>query len=452
VAIFHNQYSAAKKIALVCGLLVIYQFSAHAQQYGWTVLATPNPGNQMHAVEFKDTLHGWCEAGGQIYWTTDGGHNWTASVTQSFGVLAISMSDTLNGWAVGYNGSAPSESKILHTTDGGKNWIDQLYIQNRRYFDVCALSKQRAIVSGTTSYQAVRDTATIVQTTDGGSLWIESTHTDSITSLGNIQFIDSLHGWMFGGYYSVTDQSNHYGFLRTTNGGSSWDIVKQLIYDFSFVDTLNGFAYTGHDDNGLFIGRTRDGGLTWQPRYIPYVSVYNDRFTPSVVSFVDTLNGWMFCNTVFQGDFSIIIVRTTDGGMSWTQESIGLARIVGDGAMVDRHHGWVVTHNGEVLGYGLLTGIVEHLSDLPTGFLLRQNYPNPFNNSTVIEYEILKGSDVHIAVYDGIGKLVSTLVNQYESPGMYRIEFDAQSLSSGIYYYRMNAGTFSNTKQLILLK
>jgi photosystem II stability/assembly factor-like uncharacterized protein len=462
VAVLHNQYCAARIFILIFGFLVVYQFTARAQQYGWTVLATPNPGYQMHAVEFKDTLHGWCEAGGLIYRTTDGGHTWTAPVTQSFGVGAISMYDTLNGWAVGYHGPIPRESAILHTTDGGKNWMDQIYIQDREYYDVSALSKQRAIVTGSTSNFG-RDTGAIVLTTNGGSLWTENTHADTIDSFGKIEFIDSLHGWMEGTYINTQDGSGHPGFFRTTKGENSFDLVKQYTNSFSFVDTSNGFAYTGYDNNGLFVSRTRDGGITWQPMYLPYISVYTDEFTPQVVSFVDTLNGWMFCETTYHGALSVIIIQTTDGGVTWTKESVGLASSFGDAQMIDLHHGWAATLDGQVLGYGLLTGVVDHPTGLPTGFVLKQNYPNPFNNSTLIEYEVPRQSDIHITIYDGIGKLISTLIDEIQSVGTYRVEFDATGLSSGIYYYRIEARQIStsrdrqatfyrNTKPFILIK
>ncbi len=99
-----------------------------------------------------------------------------------------------------------------------------------------------------------------------------------------------------------------------------------------------------------------------------------------------------------------------------------------------------------------VTNVAERLPELPSGYVLRQNYPNPFNNSTVIEYEIPKESDVRIAIYDGLGKLVDTLVNQHQTSGVYRLQFDAKSLSSGVYYYRMNAGAYQETKQLQLIK
>lgn len=453
-------------ITLLCSLLVVCQFTtlAQTQQYGWSVIAQPRPGYQMYAVEFKDSLHGWCEAGGQIFRTTDGGTTWNASSQPSFpnGINNISFSDTLHGWASGtFSGS---EVFIWKSNDGGLTWSQKFFKDNYQLYGTAARGAQGNITVGLFHQIGIRDTGKIFSTTDGGQAWTEGTLGDTITALGNISFIDSLHGWMDGYYIDTSDNSQHPGFFRTINGGISWQLVKQVVYYFSFVDTSNGFAYTGYDNNGLFIGRTRDGGLTWQPMYLPYASVYTeDQFSPSVVSFVDTLNGWMFGDTFYQGGTAEMIIHTSDGGLTWTRESIGIAYSFADAVMLDNHHGWGVTLHGEVVGYGLITGVSDRLPDLPTGYLLRQNYPNPFNNSTIIEYEITEESDVHIAVYDMLGKLITILVNKVQPAGTYRSEFDATGLSSGIYYYRIEARQIStsrngqatfyrNTKQLILIK
>ncbi len=85
-------------------------------------------------------------------------------------------------------------------------------------------------------------------------------------------------------------------------------------------------------------------------------------------------------------------------------------------------------------------------------YYLRQNYPNPFNPTTTIEYSIPKTSFVSIEVYDFLGKKVAALVNEVKKEGDYKVKFNASFLSSGIYFYRMQAGNFVETKKLILLK
>nr|MDA3861935.1 T9SS type A sorting domain-containing protein [Melioribacteraceae bacterium] len=89
---------------------------------------------------------------------------------------------------------------------------------------------------------------------------------------------------------------------------------------------------------------------------------------------------------------------------------------------------------------------------IPNEFALSQNYPNPFNPTTIIEYSIREVSNVKLRVYDMLGREVKVLVNQEQSAGRYNIEFNAANLSSGVYFYRIEAGNFVASKKLLLLK
>ena len=89
---------------------------------------------------------------------------------------------------------------------------------------------------------------------------------------------------------------------------------------------------------------------------------------------------------------------------------------------------------------------------LPISFSLSQNYPNPFNPVTSIEYVVAGSEFVTLKVYDFLGREVTTLVNEYKSAGIYQINYDASNLSSGVYFYQLNAGSYSETKKMILLK
>jgi hypothetical protein len=107
-----------------------------------------------------------------------------------------------------------------------------------------------------------------------------------------------------------------------------------------------------------------------------------------------------------------------------------------------------------------ITPVTGFENSLPDQFRLAQNYPNPFNPATTINYSIPaveKGNakslrQVTLVVYDMLGREVATLVNEKQSPGLYSAEFDASSLASGIYFYKLKAGKFINTKKMLLLK
>ena len=103
------------------------------------------------------------------------------------------------------------------------------------------------------------------------------------------------------------------------------------------------------------------------------------------------------------------------------------------------------------------TGIVgvnpeRNINGLPDNFALLQNYPNPFNPSTKIRFQIAETVLVSLKVYDILGKEVKTLVNEELQPGIYNTEFDASALASGIYFYKLKAGSFVETKKMLLIK
>lgn len=97
------------------------------------------------------------------------------------------------------------------------------------------------------------------------------------------------------------------------------------------------------------------------------------------------------------------------------------------------------------------TGINDD-NQVPDGFNLLQNYPNPFNPSTKIEFQIPNGSLTKVTVYNLAGQEVATLLNEYRPAGTYSIEFNAENLPSGIYFYRLTAGDYSAMKKMILMK
>ncbi len=106
------------------------------------------------------------------------------------------------------------------------------------------------------------------------------------------------------------------------------------------------------------------------------------------------------------------------------------------------------------ISYTLLnvTGVPAAAGDRVTEYALSQNYPNPFNPGTTISYALPKASHVTLALYNALGQLVSTLVNRSEEPGLHEVKVDGSGLASGVYIYRIQAGSFVQSKKLILLK
>jgi streptogramin lyase len=146
------------------------------------------------------------------------------------------------------------------------------------------------------------------------------------------------------------------------------------------------------------------------------------------------------------------------------EEWIELAFVNGNGTTTETHS-YSYTDNGLSSGkciYRLkqtdfdgtfeYSNEIEAIVDIPEKFELSQNYPNPFNPSTKIKYQIAASNPVSLKIYDVLGNEIATMVNEIQPAGNYEINFDASSLSSGTYFYKLQAGSFVQINKMILLK
>ncbi|MCH8556991.1 MAG: chitobiase/beta-hexosaminidase C-terminal domain-containing protein [Balneolia bacterium] len=119
-------------------------------------------------------------------------------------------------------------------------------------------------------------------------------------------------------------------------------------------------------------------------------------------------------------------------------------------ALVSQFNGTIqlTARSGADLGMDVSTRDDE----IPSGFELSQNYPNPFNPTTNIRYTLPEAADVTLTVYDVLGRRVALLVNQQQTAGQHTVSFDASRLASGTYIYRIQAGNFTSTKKMMLIK
>jgi hypothetical protein len=112
---------------------------------------------------------------------------------------------------------------------------------------------------------------------------------------------------------------------------------------------------------------------------------------------------------------------------------------------------WWTVDNVCVKG-NVINGIPGNRENTPVLYILSQNYPNPFNPSTIISYALPKSGNVKVTVFDVLGREIQTLVNEYKHAGTYEVTFDGSSLSSGLYFYRINSGEFTDVKKMMLIK
>jgi hypothetical protein len=176
---------------------------------------------------------------------------------------------------------------------------------------------------------------------------------------------------------------------------------------------------------------------------------------------------------------SLVIQASTNGGSTW----ISLARLgptqlatapAGSSQFVPTASQWVKrsytlpvgTNKIDFLGKSAfgndlfldsicvnnLVGITHNGNTVPQIFALDQNYPNPFNPTTNITFALPKASFVKLVVYDILGKVVETLVNEQKDAGLYKVDFNASKIASGVYFYRIEAGDFTDVKKMLLVK
>ena len=111
------------------------------------------------------------------------------------------------------------------------------------------------------------------------------------------------------------------------------------------------------------------------------------------------------------------------------------------------------TSNGGVYIYSdSLVGVKEIYNSVPDKFTLHQNYPNPFNPETVISYDLPYTSGAVLEVFDVNGKLISLLVNEKQTSGTHKVKWDGSEYPSGVYFYKLTADQYSDTRKMVLIK
>jgi hypothetical protein len=137
------------------------------------------------------------------------------------------------------------------------------------------------------------------------------------------------------------------------------------------------------------------------------------------------------------------------------RQTIGTENALYSVSFTDANIGTAVGWLGTILhtNTGGVTAVKEHVTyTLPTSFRLMQNYPNPFNPSTIISFNLSSKSFVTLKVYDLLGREVATIVSEELPAGNYTRQWNASSLPSGIYFYRLQTSSFTDSKKLILLR
>ncbi len=429
-------YNNMRKVILT--VTVLMNFAAGSNSQGWEVL-TSNVSVNLHGVNFIDYNTGYvCGAGGTIIKTTNGGLNWfslSSGITSLIydiyfinpqtgyfcGIAGI-YKTTNSGvdWFSVYSGaqvnrlSCPSlniiyaggQSGVYKSTNAGLNWANTITGYSGLVWGMHFLNDNTGYAMG--SEAATKTTSNGGANWGGGLFWGPGNYVFS-----ECHFFNSGSGYVLSSYSQSPPGTGSSGSIYKANSMSSWQSVWSVSSRY-----LNGMTFKGNDTAYAVVGGWN--GTSNEPK----------------------------------------ILRSTNGGNNWLQQISPVTnQSFSDVYFVDNKYGFAVGRSGVIIKTGTAgiigINIISNLS--PKEFNLSQNYPNPFNPVTKIRFDIPQDvksetSNVQMIVYDAIGREISKLVDQQLQPGSYEVDWNASAYPSGVYFYRITAGEFTQIRKMILLK
>ena len=376
-------------------------------------------------------------------------------------------------WASG------DSAKIYRTTNGGLNWQQANFgLPILPVLQITAINEFYAWINLGTR---------IFSTSNGGTSWTEQFYTP-VTFINKIQFFNQNTG------YIISDQlDSSVGFFVSRNGGANW--IKS-----SNSPVLGNITSMWINDNGAdaldtnFIWFVAKGSPSVYSRLYKLTGGLNNNwqvcnigFSPSQCSYSDFINA----NTGLVSNNSGILI-TTNGGTNWSIQNSTILNDIGREVMIvpgtewviqtgmnnirlskdfsihwqntvtagiysfcdakDTNSIWVAASGGRLLKYNInYIGINQISTNLPEVFKLHQNYPNPFNPETNIKFEIPESGIIKFRIFDVTGREVYSL-SENRSAGIYSLNYNAEKLSSGIYYYSAEFNGKREVRKMIVLK
>lgn len=342
--------------------------------------------------------------------STNFGETWTQTPLNNREVLSIASNNN-------YVYAGTGNYSLYYSTNLGVSWTQYEFSISQRTVKSLAVN-DNIVLAG------LRDHG-VYRSTNYGISW-------SITSLNslNIYSLSIKPSYIFAG-------TENLGIFRSTNNGLNWNqtTLNNLRVNSIAADSNNIFAGTA----GFGIFKSTNNGLNWQQ------TVMNSEWIDALL---------LYNNNILAGDNNNFYI-SLNNGLTWNTKNDGLPIVAGI-QTISINNGFVFIgtfSNGvyrrplnEIIGIQLVSSAV------PEDFRLEQNFPNPFNPTTNINFRIPLAGLTSIRIFNMLGRLIQTLFEEQLSPGSYKTEWNASQISSGIYIYRLESSSFSQSRKMILLK
>lgn len=435
----------------------------------WILPTTTPGGYELYDVQLVTPSVGYAVGRyGRIIKTTNGGETWDSLMTNFFYNLnGVAFYDDEKGIVVGDSiKTGVSNGLILKTIDGGSTWSKQVLGSPLLFNDVTFTDSSNWYAVGiSVGALPIHSRGRVFESTDAGINWSEQQFPIKTTRsiLGVSAFNDStllavgLEGMV----------------LRTTNSGSPNSSVGNTVINLNLpvnhIQPANStMSFNLPGDNPSNISSPQDVvSVEVTINEVLHARTGDLTFTLEHNGVKDTLifevggNGADFISTVLNDNSSLAIENGTAPFTGYYKPSRPLNIFNGMNAYGD----WTLSiidnfagNDGILNSWSLkitldvLVNIEEENDKILTNYQLHQNYPNPFNPTTTINFSLPQTGIVNLKIYNLLGEEVITLIAEERQAGNHSVQFNASYLSSGIYFYKLQAGSFFQTKKMILLK
>lgn len=436
-----------------------------------------------------------------IKYNAAGDSLWTQRFQLNSGDVAnaIALDDFQNVYVTGTTvGSGLTHKNIVtvkYSEDGVEEWAaiyDSPSSINDEPYSIAADNTGQVYLTGISQIGTnvlTSDYLTIKYTPTGDTAWVkifdgpagrqDQSYALALDNAGNVLVTgrSDQAGNLSSDYYTIKYNTNGDTVWTARYDGSRNEIAYALKVDDAGNVYITGASPVSADVNADYVTIKYDssGNQLWLSRYAG-IQGFSDDATGLALDNAGNVfvtgrvsqNGgtfWDYGTVKYNADGQEQWVAIYDGPASENDEAsnvfngellrgnslIGVDNS-GNVYVSGRSRGIGTGYDIATIKYSTLTALEQISSNIPGGFKLAQNYPNPFNPSTTISFQVPTASLTSLTVYDLLGKKVAELVNETLSPGEYQVTFDASKFASGVYFYRLTAGAFTDIKKLVLLK